>query len=101
MLGRCAVGASFEARYHPGLVTYPRPLAEFFAQRAKVLLELELDSPAVSTVQALLLLSSHELGFERTARSWLYGGEQFVQPYCGTTQALTTRKSRHGNEALL
>ena len=78
------MGASFEARYHPGLVTYPRPLAEFFAQRAKVLLELELDSPAVSTVQAMLLLSSHELGFERTARSWLYGGK--LAPRLGSTK---------------
>lgn len=71
---RCAIGASFEGRYHPRLVTYPRPLADFFAQRAKILLELQLDSPSVSTIQALLLLSSHELGFQRTARAWLYGG---------------------------
>lgn len=73
--GRCAVGASYEGRYHAGLVTYPRPLAEFFADRAKILLEIELDSPCVTTVQALLILSSHELGYQRLARSWLYGGE--------------------------
>lgn len=39
------------------------------------MLEIELDSPCVSTVQALLLLSSHEAGYQRIARSWLYGGE--------------------------
>jgi hypothetical protein len=72
---RCAIGASYEARYHPELVTFPRPLADFFAERAKTLLEIELDSPCVSTVQALLLLSSHEAGYQRIARSWLYGGE--------------------------
>lgn len=71
---RCAIGASHVAKYHPSLVTFPRPLSEFFADRAKVLLEIELDSPCVSTVQALLLLSSHEAGFVRTARSWLYSG---------------------------
>lgn len=39
-----------------------------------MLLEIELDNPCVSTVQALLLLNSHEAGFVRTARSWLYSG---------------------------
>ncbi|KAK3703945.1 hypothetical protein LTR37_014163 [Vermiconidia calcicola] len=70
----CAIGAGYEARYHSALVTFPRPLADFFAERAKTLLEVELDSPCVSTVQALLLLSSHEAGYQRIARSWLYGG---------------------------
>ncbi|KAF4553591.1 Fungal specific transcription factor domain-containing protein 66 [Elsinoe fawcettii] len=70
----CAIGASFEGRYHPRLATFPRSLAEFFADRAKALLELDLDSPGVSTVQALLLMSSHELSLQRGARSWLYGG---------------------------
>ena len=72
---RCAIGASHETRYHSRIVTFPRTLAEFFAERSKVLLEIELDSPCVSTVQALLLLSSYEAGVQRTARSWLYGGE--------------------------
>ena len=78
-VSRCAIGASYEGRYHPKLVTFPRPLADFFAERAKILLEIELDSPSVATVQALLLLSSHEIGFQRTARSWLYGGKKCVQ----------------------
>ncbi|KAI7498850.1 hypothetical protein KC357_g256 [Hortaea werneckii] len=70
----CAIGASYESRYHPDLATFPRTLADFFAERTKTLLELELDSPSVSTIQALLLLSSHEAGNQRIARSWLYGG---------------------------
>ncbi|KAI6910048.1 hypothetical protein KC316_g3010 [Hortaea werneckii] len=70
----CAIGASYESRYHPHLATFPRTLADFFAERTKTLLELELDSPSVSTIQALLLLSSHETGNQRIARSWLYGG---------------------------
>ncbi|KAI7481085.1 hypothetical protein KC351_g6590 [Hortaea werneckii] len=70
----CAIGASYESRYHPDLATFPRTLADFFTERTKTLLELELDSPSVSTIQALLLLSSHESGNQRIARSWLYGG---------------------------
>jgi hypothetical protein len=42
---------------------------------AKVLLEAELDSPSVSTIQVLLLLSSYEAGHHRVARSWLYSGK--------------------------
>lgn len=52
----------------------PRPLAEFFAGRAKALLDLELDSPCVATVQALAILSNHEAAFTRDARGWLYSG---------------------------
>lgn len=70
----CAIGANHDARYHPRLVTFPRTLAEFFAERAKVLLEIELDSPCLPTVQALILLSSYEVGHQRLARSWLYSG---------------------------
>ena len=70
----CAIGASYETRYHPTLATFPRSLAEYFADRSKVLLEAELDSPSVATIQTLLLLSSYEAGHQRVARSWLYSG---------------------------
>ncbi|KAJ3529025.1 hypothetical protein NM208_g9942 [Fusarium decemcellulare] len=71
----CAVGAAFDARYHPAFVTFPRSLAEFFADRAKALLEIELDSPAsVATIQTLIILSAHENGNGRDARGWLYSG---------------------------
>ena len=76
----CAIGAAFEGRYHQTFITFPKPLAEFFADKSKVLLELELDSPCVSTVQALLVLSSHEAANGRDARMWLYSGEENL-PY--------------------
>ncbi|KAJ5902774.1 hypothetical protein N7495_003302 [Penicillium taxi] len=70
----CAIGSAFEARYHPTFITFPKSLAEFFADRAKALLEIELDSPCVATVQALALLSYHEGASSRDARGWLYSG---------------------------
>ncbi|EEA28237.1 hypothetical protein TMatcc_003440 [Talaromyces marneffei ATCC 18224] len=70
----CALGAAFEARYHPTFITFPKSLSEFFADRAKALLEIELDSPCVATVQALAILSSHEAASNRDARGWLYSG---------------------------
>ncbi|KAL2012266.1 hypothetical protein VTN00DRAFT_4984 [Thermoascus crustaceus] len=70
----CALGSAFEARYHPNFVTFPKSLAEFFADRAKALLEIELDSPCVATVQALVILSNHEAASNRDARGWLYSG---------------------------
>jgi hypothetical protein len=72
---RCALGAAFEARYHPTFITFPKSLSEFFADRAKALLEIELDSPCVATVQALVILSSHEAASNRDARGWLYSGK--------------------------
>ncbi|KAL3456563.1 hypothetical protein BJX64DRAFT_296570 [Aspergillus heterothallicus] len=70
----CALGASFEARYHPDFVTFPKSLVEFFDERAKALLEMELDDPSVATVQALVILSNLETGSRRDARGWLYSG---------------------------
>ncbi|KAH8671646.1 fungal-specific transcription factor domain-containing protein [Xylariales sp. PMI_506] len=70
----CALGAAFDARHHPAFVTFPRSLADFFADRAKALLEIELDSPSVATIQALVLLSAHDIGCGRDARGWLYSG---------------------------
>ncbi|KAJ0420937.1 hypothetical protein BJY00DRAFT_323516 [Aspergillus carlsbadensis] len=70
----CALGACFEARYHPGFVTFPKSLVEFFGERAKALLEMELDSPSIATVQALVILSNLETGVGRDARGWLYSG---------------------------
>jgi hypothetical protein len=68
------VGAAFEARYHPSFSTFPKSLAEYFGDRAKALLDLELDVPIVATVQALVILSSHEAAHKRDARGWLYSG---------------------------
>ncbi|CAM1510981.1 Fc.00g084940.m01.CDS01 [Cosmosporella sp. VM-42] len=70
----CALGAAFEGRHHPTFVTFPKSLADFFADRAKALLEIELDCPCVATVQAMVVLSSHDIGCKRDARGWLYSG---------------------------
>ncbi|BCS27345.1 transcription factor domain-containing protein [Aspergillus puulaauensis] len=70
----CAIGSAFEARYHPTFITFPKSLSEFFADRAKALLEIELDSPCVATVQALVIMSCHEGASNRDARGWLYSG---------------------------
>ncbi|KAK6224319.1 fungal specific transcription factor [Colletotrichum tabaci] len=67
----CCLGAAFEPRYHPNFVTFPKSLPIFFAARAMVLLEIELDSPSVSTVQTMVVLSSHEIGANRDSRGWL------------------------------
>ncbi|KAH8648492.1 fungal-specific transcription factor domain-containing protein [Xylariales sp. PMI_506] len=69
-----ALGAAFEARYHATFITYPKSLADFFADRAKALLEIELDSPSIATVQAMVVISGHDFGCKRDARGWLYSG---------------------------
>ncbi|KAF7168738.1 hypothetical protein CNMCM5623_001644 [Aspergillus felis] len=70
----CALGSAFESRYHPTFITFPKTLVDFFADRAKSILETELDSPCVATIQALVILSSHEIGNGKDARGWLYSG---------------------------
>lgn len=67
----CAVGATLTSRHYPHL---PEPLADFFATRAKVLLELEMDAPKLSTVQSLVVLSAVEALLARDARGWLDSG---------------------------
>ncbi|OAL22856.1 hypothetical protein AYO22_06764 [Fonsecaea multimorphosa] len=65
-----AVGASYSNRRLPDVDDPP----EFFASRAKVLLEIEMDSPSMATVQALGTLSAHEAAYARDSRGWLYVG---------------------------
>ncbi|KAE8345041.1 hypothetical protein BDV24DRAFT_171008 [Aspergillus arachidicola] len=67
----CAVGAALTPRYCPNL---PEALVDFFAARSKALLEVEMDSPALSTVQSLGILSGVEALLTRDARGWLYSG---------------------------
>lgn len=71
---RCAIGSAFETRFHPGYVTFPKTLVDFFGDRARSLLESELDFPSVATVQAMVILSSHEIGNGMDSRGWLYSG---------------------------
>ncbi|OJZ85522.1 hypothetical protein ASPFODRAFT_82537 [Aspergillus luchuensis CBS 106.47] len=70
----CALGAAYEPKYHPDFVTFPRSLAEYFGDRAKLLVELELDNPSIATIQALVILSNHEASCTRDTRGWLYSG---------------------------
>ncbi|CAM0135521.1 hypothetical protein VKS41_005167 [Umbelopsis sp. WA50703] len=50
---------------------------DIFFERARVLLEAEHDVSKLSTIQALLLMSSHQHGAMRSTRAWLYNGMAF------------------------
>lgn len=45
-----------------------------FHKKAKILLDLEIDSPKITTVQAAAVLGSHEAVCDRDTRGWLYEG---------------------------
>ena len=77
---RCALGSAFESRYHPTFITFPKTLVEFFGDRAKSILETELDSPCVATIQAMVILSSHEIGNGKDTRGWIYSGKSTMKP---------------------
>lgn len=94
---RCALGAAFESRHHPTFVTFPKSLADFFADRAKALLDIELDCPSVATVQAMVILSGHDIGCKRDARGWLYSGiSMYLQK---VARFLADDMDRDGHEA--
>ena len=69
------MGAAYEPKYHPDLVTFPRSLSQFFGDRAKALLELEIENPSLATIQALVVYSNYEASGTRDTRSWLYSGK--------------------------
>jgi hypothetical protein len=52
----------------------PQPACDFFVQRAKVWLDVELSHPRVATVQAMAILSSYEGAVGRDTRGWVYSG---------------------------
>lgn len=54
----CAVGAALTPRHCAEL---PQPMVEFFAARCKALLDAELDSPTLSTVSSLVIISGVEV----------------------------------------
>ena len=56
----------------------PEAGAEFFNARAKLLLQIEMDSPSVATVQALVIMSATEAACTRDSRGWLYSGERLL-----------------------
>ena len=94
---RCAIGALYEIRKHPHL---PAPLSEFFSAKAKIWLEVELDSPRVATVQALVLMSSYEAARTRDARGWLYSGKLMRRFLHITLQYTQSRSCQTYNEII-
>jgi hypothetical protein len=52
----------------------PDTAGDVFFERAKCLLDDYYDTPRISTVQALLLMSIHQMGAMKPARAWLYSG---------------------------
>ncbi|KAI9486731.1 MAG: fungal-specific transcription factor domain-containing protein [Benjaminiella poitrasii] len=55
----------------------PDTAGDVFFDRAEKLLDESYDTPSISTVQALLLLASHQHGIMKSARAWLYSGMAF------------------------
>lgn len=55
----------------------PDTAGDIFFERAKCLLDDYYDTPRISTVQALLLMASHQMGAMKAARAWLYSGMAF------------------------
>jgi hypothetical protein len=67
----CAVGASLTPRH---CIELPESLVDFFTARARALLDVEMDSPTLSTVQSLVILSGVGALLTLDARGWLYSG---------------------------
>lgn len=55
----------------------PDTAGDVFFERARLLLDNEWEDFTVSTVQSLILLSSHQTGLMNTVRGWLYSGLAF------------------------
>lgn len=52
----------------------PSPLCEFFAKRAKIWLDVEIEQPRFTTVQTLSIFSCYEAARGRDGKGWLYSG---------------------------
>jgi hypothetical protein len=52
----------------------PATAGDVFFERARILLDFEYDDFKVSTVQSLLLMSSHQNGALKSIRGWIYSG---------------------------
>jgi hypothetical protein len=61
----------------------PDTAGDIFLERARILLNFEWDGFKVSTVQSLLLLSSHQNGALKNIRGWLYSGLVSCIEMCG------------------
>lgn len=76
-----AMGSIYSAQSHAEIRSF-QP-SEFFARRARALLEIEVDSPTYATIQTLVTLSAYEMTQARDSR-----GERHpklpVRPFCCT-----------------
>ncbi|ORY69026.1 fungal-specific transcription factor domain-containing protein [Pseudomassariella vexata] len=91
----CAIGANLAAGE---CLDVPEPAPEFFSSRAKALLDIEMDSPNVATVQALVVMSASEAAFTRDARGWLYSG---MAARLSTDLGLHLDVTKHNHRGLL
>ncbi|EEU43508.1 uncharacterized protein NECHADRAFT_82861 [Fusarium vanettenii 77-13-4] len=66
-----STGAIHTTRQHPSIIG---DACKFFASRAKVYLDLELQTPTTATLQALVLLCEHEAAQGRDSQGWIYSG---------------------------
>ncbi|KAH7268500.1 hypothetical protein B0J15DRAFT_391374 [Fusarium solani] len=66
-----STGAMHTTRQHPSIMG---GACRFFASRAKVYLDLELQTPTIATLQALVLLCEHEATQGRDSQGWIYSG---------------------------
>jgi hypothetical protein len=62
---RLSVGALYSPLDHSAVKSNP---SDFFAARAKAYLDVELDSPSIATLQAVLVLSAYEAANGRDSR---------------------------------
>lgn len=90
------MGAAYEPKYHPDLITFPRSLSQFFGDRAKTLLEIEIENPSLATIQALVIISNYEASGTRDTRGWLYSGELTFDIFNDTLTHQLKRR-RHGD----
>ncbi|KAI8665446.1 Fungal-trans domain-containing protein [Fusarium sp. Ph1] len=66
-----SIGAIHTMRQHPSIMGNA---CKLFASRAKVYLDLELQTPTIATLQALVLLCEHEAAQGRDSQGWIYSG---------------------------
>ncbi|KAI9304853.1 fungal-specific transcription factor domain-containing protein [Cunninghamella echinulata] len=68
------ISSDVRVRLSPEL---PNTAGDIFFERARILLDFEYDDFTISTIQALLLMSSHQNGALKSIRGWIYSGMAF------------------------
>ncbi|KAK7525992.1 fungal-specific transcription factor domain-containing protein [Phyllosticta citriasiana] len=62
------------SRHGPGPYPTPTEASNAFAAHARQILQLELETPSISRIQALLMLTGHDWGAGNGRRAWFYLG---------------------------